>query len=497
KEVLAVPQAPVVLKGDTYAIWPMNQPLGDAVLKYATAQPLCRLNVDGGLHYFFKATDGVAPEYVFDSQTITSVECRDAKIARSGEWTTVGDVQSGTECLISLTTKSGRQIKISTLTSDQAEQCYKAKIWGRERVFLSSANLVFEGQQLQLLHCGREKARESANSMGIKTPDSEVEKASFGVFPPVVAGLATGQKPLRGFKDGIFDRYPVAVPRQEPSVTWEALPDAECRRSENALAGAQWIWSDINHTNPATAYFRKEFTVPEGAQLKRATLAYSAANYAKLWLNAQLMDEGGSTAMVPPVLTVTDRLHPGRNVIAASAANPASPGGWIAKLMIEFQDGTSQTVVADPTSKSAKAEQGGWSDVDLDDDAWTYAGKIADWGCEPWAHVPKSWYGPTRKAWHILLPPQATEGLSDILLRISYVGDVAFLTESRSGRLLADNFYNQPLWEVGLRHFSSESLRGGVVLWITPLKKDAPIYMPEESRPKFARPLRSPFFPFH
>jgi hypothetical protein len=123
--------------------------------------------------------------------------------------------------------------------------------------------------------------------------------------------------------------------------------------------------------------------------------------------------------------------------------------------------------------------------VDLDDSAWNLAVKIANWGDEPWAHVPESWYGPTRKAWRILLPPQATEGLSDVLLRINYVGDVAFLSESRSGRILADNFYSQPLWEVGLKHFSPESLRGGVVLWITPLKKDAQIYMPEENRPKF------------
>ena len=171
----------------------MNQHLGDALLKYATAQPLCRLNGDGGSHYFFKATDGVAPEYAFDSQTITSVECPDTKIARSGKWTTVGDLSAGTECVTSLTTKGGRKIRISTLTSDEAEQCCKARIWGQERVFLSPANLVFNGQHLQLLHCGREKARESANSMGIKTPDSEVETASFGVFPPVEAGLAAGQ----------------------------------------------------------------------------------------------------------------------------------------------------------------------------------------------------------------------------------------------------------------------------------------------------------------
>jgi hypothetical protein len=484
-EVLTLPQTQVVIKKDTYAIWPMNQPLGDAVLKYATAQPLCRLNVDGGIHYWFKTTDGVAPEYVFDSQTIASVECPEAKIARSGKWTTVGNVRAGTECVISLTTKNGRKIKISTLTSEQAEQCYKATIWGQERVFLSSAGLVFDGQRLQLLYCAKEKTDESANTMGLQMPNSKQEIVSFAVFPPVEAGLLTAEKRIRGSKDGIFERYQIALPRGEIPVKWEAVSDSELRRRENALSGAQWIWSGADNTSTATQYFRKEFTAPEGAQIRRATLVYSAANYLKLWIAGQLVDEGGSAAMVPPFLDVTGRVRAGRNVIAVAATSPLGFGGWIARLVLEFEDGKSQTIVTDPTWKSAKAEQNDWFAVAFDDGAWGGSAKIADLGGKPWTNVPENWYGPAGKAWRVLLPPQVTAGLSDVLLRINYAGDVAFLTESRSGRLLADNFYNQPLWEVGLKHFSPECLRGGVVLWITPLKKDAQIYMPEENRPKF------------
>ena len=38
---------------------------------------------------------------------------------------------------------------------------------------------------------------------------------------------------------------------------------------------------------------------------------------------------------------------------------------------------------------------------------------------------------------------------------------------------------------MGLKHFTPESVRGGVVLWITRLKKEAQIRMPEESCPRF------------
>ncbi len=483
-EVLTVPQAPVTIKADAYAIWPMNQPLGDALLKYATAQPLCRLNVDGGIHYFFKTTDDVAPEYVFDSRTIASVECQDAKITRSGERTTVADVEPGTECVILVTAKSGQKIKISTLTTCQAEQCYKAKIWGQERLFLSPASLVFDGQQLQLLHTGEEKADNSVNSMGMAKPDSKEETVSFAVFPSVEAGLLAGQKQIREIKDGIFDRYSIAMPRQEIPVKWEKVPDAELRRRENVLAGAQWIWSDAKNTRTDTQYFRKEFSVPEGAKIKRASLAYSASSYLKLWIADQWVDEGGSAAMVPPFLDVTDHIRTGRNVIAVAADNPLGFGGWIAKLVLEFEDGKSQTIVTDPTWKSAKKEQKDWLAADFEDRPWQPAVKIADCGGEPWTKVPQYWYEPSQNAYRVQLP-QVPKNLGDVLLRINYVGDVAFLTESRSGRLLADNFYNQPRWDVSLNHFSPEILRTGVVLWITPLKKDAPIYMPTANRPKF------------
>ena len=485
-EVLSVPQNPLVIKADTYAIWPLNQRLGEALLKYATAQPLCRLSVEGGLHYFFKATDGVAPEFVFDSQTVTGVECPEAKVVASGARTTVSGVQPGTESTITLKTRNGQLVRITTLSSEEAEQCYKATVWGRERVLLSAANLMFDGKQMDMLYCGREKADESVVAMGMIKAGGEEELSTFAVYPAAGTGLLASQKPISGFKDGIFTRYKVSAPCREIKVKYEALPDADLQLRETALAGAQWIWSDANNTDTTMQYFRREFTVAAGAKIKRATLAYCAANHLKLWMGGQLVDEGGSAAMVPPFIDVTDRVHAGRNVIAAAVETPLGFGGWLCRIALDYEDGKSQVIMTDSSWKSAKTEQKEWVTAGFDDQAWAAAVKIADQGGKHWTNVPRNWYEPVRKAFRIQLPAQVPDELNDVMLRIKYVGDVAFLTESYNGRLLADNFYNQPLWEIGLKHYSAESLRGGVVLWITPLKKDAQIYMPEENRPKFA-----------
>ncbi len=39
-----IPQTTVNFEANSYAIWPYNLPINEAVLHYATAQPLCKLN---------------------------------------------------------------------------------------------------------------------------------------------------------------------------------------------------------------------------------------------------------------------------------------------------------------------------------------------------------------------------------------------------------------------------------------------------------------------
>jgi hypothetical protein len=82
------------------------------------------------------------------------------------------------------------------------------------------------------------------------------------------------------------------------------------------------------------------------------------------------------------------------------------------------------------------------------------------------------------------VPKDALTGLSDLFLRIRYTGDVARLY--RDKRLLMDDFYNGRVWEIGIKRFASEVSRGPLEIKITPLRKDAPIYLPAKSWPEFS-----------
>jgi hypothetical protein len=85
--------------------------------------------------------------------------------------------------------------------------------------------------------------------------------------------------------------------------------------------------------------------------------------------------------------------------------------------------------------------------------------------------------------WRIAVPENALKSLSNLFLRIQYVGDVGRL--SSGGQLLDDNFYNGSVWEVGLKPFGDVALGRGLTLKIYPLRKGAPVYLPRDAWPPF------------
>ncbi len=85
--------------------------------------------------------------------------------------------------------------------------------------------------------------------------------------------------------------------------------------------------------------------------------------------------------------------------------------------------------------------------------------------------------------WRIVIPAHALDGLSDVLLRIQYAGDVARLCAGQ--RLLGDDFYKGTIWEIGLKRFAPQALGKNLELKVMPLRKDAQIYLPHNAWPQF------------
>jgi hypothetical protein len=203
-ETLVFPHKNFSVKSGQYFIWPFNLPMKDSLLKYSTTQLLCKINHSSTDTYFFFSVDGVKPEYAFDSNTIKSVKTAGAKTFEENGYTIVTDLKPGIDSRLHIHTKAGENIDIVTLTPELAKNCWKADVWGRERIFLTKANLLF-----------------GKNSITVYGPDSS--QLSFSVYPPVEEELFDGISKLQSEDNGIFTRYTLIRHAKMPEFTVKPL----------------------------------------------------------------------------------------------------------------------------------------------------------------------------------------------------------------------------------------------------------------------------------
>ena len=189
-EMLSMPKKPFTLKKGAYFIWPFNFAMNDATLKYSTTQLLCRLNHNETDTYFFFAIDGVDAEYAFDSKTVKTVIASGTKIDLNDGLTYVSNLKPGMDSIIHIVTPSGGKADIVTLNAEQAACFWKGQAWGRDRVFIAKANILFRQND-------------------IKIYGTDSEQMSFSAYPPADDELMEGFNKLPKEDNGLFTRYNV------------------------------------------------------------------------------------------------------------------------------------------------------------------------------------------------------------------------------------------------------------------------------------------------
>jgi hypothetical protein len=73
KDTLHLPEAPCTIPAGASFFFPFNFPLGEVTLRYATAQPVTRLETERETVYLFQAIDGITPEFAFEGQKYTII----------------------------------------------------------------------------------------------------------------------------------------------------------------------------------------------------------------------------------------------------------------------------------------------------------------------------------------------------------------------------------------------------------------------------------------
>lgn len=137
EETLRIPaQGTFTLPKDESLILPFNFRMEDALLKYATAQLLLKLDDKGMEHYFFFVPEGIHPEFMFDKATV------------AGKYRYAPE--AGLKSTFTVKTVGGKRFKVTTLTREQALNA--CKVDGK---LLLTSSMVLPGEKgVRLLNMG-------------------------------------------------------------------------------------------------------------------------------------------------------------------------------------------------------------------------------------------------------------------------------------------------------------------------------------------------------
>jgi hypothetical protein len=187
---------------DTFMIWPFNFDLNGMLLKYATAQLICRVDDSGTPVFVFFAPGESKSEFAFDNASLGSVEGRDISAAGA---TIVNNLDPG--AMLTLHAKDGRPAKILLLSQAQAMHLWKANLWGAPRLVMSQAEVSFDGDTI--IDTSRNPA------------DMSIE-----VYPAPPKGLTSNGKALASSADGVFTKYAISTPAKQVSLDVKKVKEA-------------------------------------------------------------------------------------------------------------------------------------------------------------------------------------------------------------------------------------------------------------------------------
>lgn len=206
--VFTFPNHPVTVPADRAFFWPFNFDLGGVVLTYATAQPICKVD-DGDVRtVFFVQTPGVPAEFVFDARDLT-IQAPGGKMVKENGKVLVNGITLGCDAAIRLRNKAGAVFQIVLLDEADSLALWKDKWQGRERVFLTHADLTVDKETVRLT----------------ASAPAPVDVAIL----PAPAGLLDSGKKAEGSARGVFRNFKfnatfVAEPKTQVEFIQSAGP---------------------------------------------------------------------------------------------------------------------------------------------------------------------------------------------------------------------------------------------------------------------------------
>jgi hypothetical protein len=222
---VSLPRKPVDLAAGSYFLWPLNFDLDGQRLRYATAQPVARL--DGGAAgstYVFAAQDGVPVEFAFDAAARGCVQAPRAQLAEDGGQLYVDQIKPGLDAALTLRCEGKRPVTVLVLSQQQARQLAIGQLQGQRRLVVSDSEAYFDHGKLVLRSAGKAQLRAA-------------------VYPALPAPLKASAKLQPVGADGLFQTLEARLPEHTITASAkqvrEAQPAAPIKIGGDAKAALQ------------------------------------------------------------------------------------------------------------------------------------------------------------------------------------------------------------------------------------------------------------------
>ncbi|WP_405773583.1 beta-galactosidase [Streptomyces sp. NBC_01538] len=189
---VTLPSVPVTVPQGAYFCWPLRLDVAGLRLDWATAQPVCTVDIGGRTVLVLAATDGVPVELALDIATLRYVHTPMGKVASVDGRFLVTGLRPGPDALVEVGTVDGGQVGLLVLDAARARTAYRGVAWGAERLILcgdggaGGEGVVFD---------------EAAGEVRVHSPAAEI---SLAVLP---APERPPGENLEVTADGVFTRY--------------------------------------------------------------------------------------------------------------------------------------------------------------------------------------------------------------------------------------------------------------------------------------------------
>lgn len=156
--------------------------------------------------------------------------------------------------------------------------------------------------------------------------------------------------------------------------------------NRHTLSGAYWIWlqTDSEPENQLVRYFRRCFQSAGEKAVKKITIGVKANDSAEIYINGILVGET-NYRYTGSLIDITDYVQNGKNAVAICTKNTVDGCvGLIAKIEIQYMDGTVENIVSDHDWRATDTKLPQWTEIDCDDGDWAVPEQVACFGEKPW-----------------------------------------------------------------------------------------------------------------